>query len=141
MLATPAAIAPGRRPPVEGTEPERRGARRDVVDASADHRRRSARIFCESGYDGAHSNLRIPPMKRAFVIVIALCAAGAVTAQLRAQTKPKLGEWATYGGDLASTRYSPLDQINMENFGKLEVAWRFKTDFLGPRPEFNFQST
>src|SRR5207247_4553679 len=24
---------------------------------------------------------------------------------------------------------------------KLEVAWRFKTDPLGPRPEFNFQST
>ncbi len=24
---------------------------------------------------------------------------------------------------------------------KLEVAWRFKTDALGPRPEFNFQST
>ena len=41
----------------------------------------------------------------------------------------------------ASTRYSPLDQINAGNFNKLEVAWRFKTDNLGPRPEFNFQST
>ena len=50
-------------------------------------------------------------------------------------------EWRTYGGDLASTRYAPLDQINKENFIKLEVAWRFKTDALGPRPEFNFQST
>ena len=28
-----------------------------------------------------------------------------------------------------------------DNFNKLEVAWRFKTDNLGPRPEFNFQST
>ncbi|HVH28889.1 MAG TPA: pyrroloquinoline quinone-dependent dehydrogenase [Vicinamibacterales bacterium] len=54
---------------------------------------------------------------------------------------PASGEWPTYGGDLASTRYSPLDQINAENFSKLEVAWRFKTDSLGPRPEFNFQST
>lgn len=51
------------------------------------------------------------------------------------------GEWPTYGGDLASTRYSPLDQINAGNFGKLQVAWRFKTDNLGPRPEFNFQTT
>jgi quinoprotein glucose dehydrogenase len=51
------------------------------------------------------------------------------------------GEWPTYGGDLANTRYSPLDQINADNFSKLEVAWRFKTDNLGPRPEFNFQST
>ena len=47
------------------------------------------------------------------------------------------GEWQTYGGDLKSTRYSPLDQINADNFNKLEVAWRFKTDCLGPRPEFN----
>src|SRR5262245_33158073 len=51
------------------------------------------------------------------------------------------GEWQTYGGDLKSTRYSPLDQINADNFGKLEVAWRFKTDALGPRPEFNLQAT
>jgi quinoprotein glucose dehydrogenase len=51
------------------------------------------------------------------------------------------GEWPTYGGDLASTRYSPLDQINGDNFSKLEVAWRFKTDALGPRPEFQFQAT
>ncbi|PYQ81484.1 MAG: quinoprotein glucose dehydrogenase, partial [Acidobacteria bacterium] len=57
------------------------------------------------------------------------------------QVKPKPGEWWTYGGDLASTRYSPLDQINKDNFKTLEVAWRFKTDFLGPRPEFNLQGT
>jgi glucose dehydrogenase len=50
-------------------------------------------------------------------------------------------EWRTYGADLASTRYAPLDQITRDNFGKLEVAWRFRTDNLGPRPEFNFQST
>ena len=50
-------------------------------------------------------------------------------------------EWRTYGSDLASTRYSPLDQINASNFSKLTVAWRFKTENLGPRPEFNLQST
>ena len=53
----------------------------------------------------------------------------------------KPGEWPTYGGDFASTRYSPLDQITKDNFNKLEVAWRFKTDALGPRPEFNYQGT
>ena len=57
------------------------------------------------------------------------------------QSGAKNGEWRTYGADLGSTRYSPLDQINRENFSKLEVAWRFKTDNLGPRPEFNFEST
>jgi quinoprotein glucose dehydrogenase len=51
------------------------------------------------------------------------------------------GEWRTYGGDLASTRYSPLDQINASNFDKLEVAWRFRTDNLGPRVENNLQAT
>src|SRR5437762_2422672 len=51
------------------------------------------------------------------------------------------GEWQTYGGDLKSTRYSPLDQITADNFNKIEVAWRFKTDNLGPRPEFNLEGT
>src|SRR5580704_11975579 len=58
-----------------------------------------------------------------------------------AQSGAKNGEWQTYGGDLASTRYSPLDQINADNFNKLAVAWRFKTDSLGPRPEFKFEAT
>src|SRR5579864_842698 len=59
----------------------------------------------------------------------------------RAQSSTKNGEWPTYGGDLASTRYAPLDQINADNFNKLAVAWRFKTDSLGPRPEFKFEAT
>ena len=63
------------------------------------------------------------------------------TMPAKGQLGAKNGEWRTYGGDLGSTRYSPLDQINAGNFSKLEVAWRFKTDNLGPRPEFNYQST
>ena len=54
------------------------------------------------------------------------------TARLPGQAGAKNGEWRTYGGDLGHTRYAPLDQINAANFGKLEVAWRFKTDNLGP---------
>jgi quinoprotein glucose dehydrogenase len=60
---------------------------------------------------------------------------------LAAQSGAANGEWRTYGGDLGNTRYSPLDQINAANFRTLEVAWRFKTDNLGPAPEFNLQST
>jgi quinoprotein glucose dehydrogenase len=60
---------------------------------------------------------------------------------LNAQTGAKNGEWRTYGADLGNTHYSPLDQINAANFSKLEVAWRFKTESLGPRPETNLQST
>jgi glucose dehydrogenase len=51
------------------------------------------------------------------------------------------GEWPAYAGDLASTHYSPLDQVNGSNFGKLEVAWRFKTEALGPRPEYKLEGT
>jgi quinoprotein glucose dehydrogenase len=58
-----------------------------------------------------------------------------------AQSGAKNGEWRTYGGDLGNTRYSALTQIDAENFGKLQLAWRFKTDSLGPRPEYNFEST
>src|SRR5262245_24344334 len=79
------------------------------------------------------------PRVSRFAFVAALALTTAVS--LRGQTTRKVGEWPTYGGDLASTRYSPFDQINKDNFNKLEVAWRLKTDNLGPRPEFNFQST
>ena len=58
-----------------------------------------------------------------------------------AQTGAPAGEWPTYGGDLGHTRYSALDQISAENFNELEVAWRFKTDSLGPIPEYRFEAT
>jgi quinoprotein glucose dehydrogenase len=51
------------------------------------------------------------------------------------------GEWPSYTGDTRGSRYSPLDQINAANFSSLEVAWRFKTDSLGARPEFKLEST
>ena len=33
-------------------------------------------------------------------------------------------QWSTYGGNLASQRYSPLDQIDENNFKDLRIAWR-----------------
>src|SRR2546430_8467124 len=57
------------------------------------------------------------------------------------QPSTKTGQWPTNGGDLAFTRYSPLDQINAQNFDKLEVAWRFKTDAFGPFPEYKLEGT
>ena len=50
-------------------------------------------------------------------------------------------EWKTYGGDLASTRYAPLDQINKDNFSTLRVAWRLNTDAFGPRPDSLYSAT
>jgi quinoprotein glucose dehydrogenase len=57
------------------------------------------------------------------------------------QPSTKNGEWPYYTGDLKGTKYSPLDQINAANFNKLEVAWHFKTDNFGPRPEFKLEGT
>src|SRR5262252_8558516 len=80
---------------------------------------------------------------------LALTVVGAATAHAQraaapASSKPfstAAGEWPSYGGDTRGSRYSPLDQIGAANFSSLEVAWRFKTDSLGPRPEFKLEST
>ena len=79
--------------------------------------------------------------KRLHVAPLALIGSILLTPGLHGQSGTKKGEWPTYGGDLGHTRYAPLDQITAANFNSLEVAWRFKTDNLGPRPEFNLEST
>src|SRR5688572_4836467 len=77
-----------------------------------------------------------------WMLPLALLVSLPVLGQRSADPKAGTGhEWRSYGADLASTRYSPLDQINASNFNNLEVAWRFKTDNLGPRVEYNLQST
>jgi quinoprotein glucose dehydrogenase len=58
-----------------------------------------------------------------------------------AQNGDRDSEWHYFGGDLASTRYSPLDQINRDNVSKLEIAWRFSTRNFGPRPDTNWRAT
>ena len=35
--------------------------------------------------------------------------------------------WLYYGGDQGGRHYSEAAEINTENVGKLEVAWRFRT--------------
>lgn len=47
------------------------------------------------------------------------------------------GDWPQYNGNLAAQRYSPLDQINAENVGSMQIAWRFSTANFGPSAEFN----
>ena len=59
----------------------------------------------------------------------------------RAADPIKDEEWPSYNRDARGSRYSPLRQIDATNFDKLEVAWRFKTDTLGPRPEYKLEGT
>jgi len=70
-----------------------------------------------------------PRGRRATAVAATMVAALAVmVAPVAAQTgAPANGEWPTYGGDLGSTKYSPLDQIDGTNFGDLEVAWRWRS--------------
>jgi quinoprotein glucose dehydrogenase len=66
---------------------------------------------------------------------------GGLAALQRTQARGTNVEWKTYGADLASTRYSPLDQINKDNFSKLTIAWRLKTNEFGPRPDSLYSAT
>ncbi|MBL4819941.1 MAG: PQQ-binding-like beta-propeller repeat protein [Gammaproteobacteria bacterium] len=51
------------------------------------------------------------------------------------------GDWPDLHGNKFSQRYSPLDQINADNVGDLEIAWRFSTENFGPNVDFNNPST
>src|SRR5580693_7024678 len=79
-------------------------------------------------------------MRGKYHVKIAMALACLATAAF-GQWKQKDGEWAYYTADQAGSKYRPLDQINASNFNKLEVAWRFKTDNLGTRPEFKLEGT
>src|SRR5262245_32979122 len=73
-------------------------------------------------------------MKRLAIFLITI----AVYAQ---QPSTKNGELPDHTGYLKGTRYAPLDQIDASNFKNLEVAWRFKTDNFGTRPEYKLEGT
>ena len=90
----------------------------------------------------SHSNWRALSAR---VSRVAVFAAAPWIAAAQAPASPAhstaTGEWPTYAGDVRGTRYSPLDQISAANFKDLEVAWRFKTDNLGTRPEYKLEGT
>src|SRR2546430_501538 len=90
--------------------------------------------------------MRLRTLNRSMSTALALAAVALgltlrVSGQATGQPSTKNGEWPAYAADIRGTRYSPLDQINASNFSKLEVAWRFKTDNLGTRPEFKLEGT
>jgi quinoprotein glucose dehydrogenase len=81
-------------------------------------------------------------VRRATVLAIGLALVGAIArSQGQGAAAGAMVEWTTYGGDLASMRYSSLDQINKDNFSKLRIAWRLNTDAFGPRPDSLYSAT
>jgi quinoprotein glucose dehydrogenase len=79
-------------------------------------------------------------MRRTISLVLALGAFAAGSVIVGGQ-RGASREWRSYGADLGNTHYSPLVDVDASNFNKLEVAWRFKTDALGPRPEYQYEGT
>ncbi len=58
-----------------------------------------------------------------------------------AQQGAKNGDWLYYGADAGTTKYSSLDQINPSNVKELKVAWRWKAENFGKRPDINWEVT
>ena len=76
------------------------------------------------------------------ILLLSIIPVGFALAQSgTAQPGTANGEWRYYGGDAESTKYSPLDQINRDNVGKLQVAWTWKAQNFGPRADPNYEVT
>jgi quinoprotein glucose dehydrogenase len=58
-----------------------------------------------------------------------------------AQQGAARGQWRWHSGDLGSTKYAPLDQINKENVARLQIAWRRPSvdiSIVKRKPDFSF---
>jgi quinoprotein glucose dehydrogenase len=64
---------------------------------------------------------RLTPLALTVLVCVMLLG----TAPSLAQQGATNGEWRSYGGDLGSTKYAPLAQIDADNFNDLEIAWRW----------------
>src|SRR5262245_32080667 len=102
------------------------------------HARRAPRFL-----SGAYNMRRIAKLGAPVVAGLAVAAfwMARPAGQATGMPSPKNGDWTHYTADIRGSKYMPLDQINASNFNKLEVAWRFKTDNLGTRPEYKLEGT
>src|SRR5690242_21825231 len=64
---------------------------------------------------------------RSAIAVSSVVVLAAIVAAQPAPPSTATGEWPAYGGDLANSKYSPLDQITAANFASLKVAWHVKS--------------
>lgn len=67
------------------------------------------------------------PLARFIALVTWMAIAGFSIGPAEAQQGATDGEWRVYGGDKGGTKYSPLDQIDRDNYPDLEIAWRWKS--------------
>src|SRR5687768_3333305 len=76
-------------------------------------------------------------------VALLLAAVGSVASPAVAQVERgnPYGEWRYIWGDMAGTRYSPLDQIDASNFETLETAWVWRGDNYGRTADGVMRST
>ena len=80
-------------------------------------------------------NVRVVPSRRDALVagsaLIAAPFAGGVPSTLRAaqaeNVRGAAAEWLSYGADKASSKYSPIAQIDFGNFNLLKVAWTWRS--------------
>jgi hypothetical protein len=73
-----------------------------------------------------------PIVRRAELWVVLACLFAAATPAVAQDRGNPVGEWRYWGADAWNSRYSPLDQIDRDNFSDLEVAWTWRGDNYGP---------
>jgi quinoprotein glucose dehydrogenase len=69
----------------------------------------------------------LPPVFRVrpVLLLLPLLLVGPVAAQ----------GWLYHGGDEGGSRYSPLDQVNRDNVGRLRLAWQYRTGAVAANPQ------
>jgi quinoprotein glucose dehydrogenase len=80
-------------------------------------------------------------MRRSRVASLVLVLGALSTFAGSAQQGAVGGQWRWHSGDLGSTKYSPLDQINKDNVARLRIAWRrpaVDVSLTQKRPDFSF---
>ena len=84
-------------------------------------------------------NSRFPRFLPAVLALAFALGTGSLHAQVLSGTEN--GEWRYLGGPVGHTRYSPLTQINRDNFDQLEPAWIWRSDNFGPNVDYFSRST
>jgi quinoprotein glucose dehydrogenase len=81
-------------------------------------------------------------------VALLLTAVLAIAAGVPTRSAAPDSEWRAWAADKASTRYSPLDQINFKTVNDLRIAWRqsanperLKQLIPNLRPPTNYQNT
>src|SRR5690349_12440965 len=87
-------------------------------------------------------------MRKPIAAMVCVAAAAAWWTVAGRAADNKNTDWPAYAGDNASTKYSPLEQINKDNVSKLQIVWRksampeeLREPYPNVQPTANYQHT